>query len=1442
MNTNYRIDVSNKTLILQLDSPKSTVELVGGKGASLARLATAGLPVPSGFHITTYAYRRFIGENHLTDSILSAARKVQVDDPASLDTASAQIHSLITQATMPNDIADLIRQSYAKLGSDDPPIAVRSSATAEDLPEMSFAGQQETYLNVRGSDQLLEAVKRCWASLWTARAIGYRAKNNIPPEDVALAVVVQILVPADAAGILFTANPVTGARHQMVINAAWGLGEAIVGGHVTPDTFIVDKQTGAIESQELAAKEMMAVRTSEGTGEKPVPSDKRKQATLTESQAVELSKLGMRIEQLYGQPMDIEWALQDGRFFILQARPITALPEPPVALDWKLPRTGRRYARGRHAIELLPDPLSPLFATLALPLWEDASLDLAKYSFYFAEHMIPKPFFLTVNDYAYYDLTLSALQIAGMMLSLPKLMPHTVSLMRGAQARWADEARPRYAAIVSKWMERNVTEMPATQLLAGAREIVRVAADHYLTIETGILPNAYSSELLFTKVYNRFVIRKDDPSALTFMLGFDSAPIQVEKSLYDIAMWARAQPNLVGYLTRTTSDQIVTAYQSQRSPFSDADSWQEFCRRFAEHLNRFGHVVYDLDFAKSLPADDPAPLIESMKFFLAGDARSPYERQSADTFARKHAMQSLLGRLKGIRLRLFRWLVTRAQRYAPLREDALSDVGLGWPLVRHLLLEIGQRLVTANSITESNEIFWLKLDEVGAAVHVLDAGQPAQDYRFVVSKRRATWERERRVTPPFILPVKGARRFMGIDLSRIMPGQYAHTDLAASDTIKGFGASPGRIAGIARVIYGPDEFSEMQKGDILVAKIPTPAWTPLFALASGIVTDFGGPLSHSSIVAREYHIPAVLGTGVATERIHSGQRITVDGDGGVVTIDRGALPEPRVALDWKLPRPKGSYWRRNVIELLPDPLSPLFATLGLPAWNQAYHRLGKSIGLDLPDFMPEQILLTINDYTYLDAGFSVKPSARFLLAILRLVRGFSTAQERWAEAARPRYAAVVGTWAACDLHATSATQLLEGAREIVEVAAEHYLTIQSGILPMSKVSETFFPLVYNRLIKRKDDPPALTFMLGFDSMPIQTEKSLYDLALWARTQPDLANYLTQANSAEIVAAYQSSSPPISDVESWREFCRRFEEHLNRFGHAIYDLDFAKAVPADDPVPTIETVKFFLTGPRQSPHERLADSASAREEATQSIFTRLKGLRLRWFTRLLQWEHRYAPLRENALADIGLGWPLLRRVFREIGRRLTEVHAIAEPDEVFWLKVDELELAANALDANQSVQDYYRAVSERRALWERERAVTPPVNLPIKRDARVWGIDWSFESPAHTNQVVGNTIKGIGASPGSVHGIARVIHNSSEFNQMQPNDILVAKITTPAWTPLFALASGVVTDVGGILSHSSIVAREYHIPAVLGTGVATECIHSGQHITVDGDGGVVTIEG
>jgi pyruvate,water dikinase len=328
-------EVEMNLFVLPLSDPQADLAAVGGKGTSLARLTRAGLPVPDGFHVTTDAYRRFVADNDLQAGILTALEKVDAAQPATLEVAARTIGHLFGAGAVPPEIPGAIRAAYDELDSRHPPpagtrscpVAVRSSATAEDLPGASFAGQQDTYLNIVGADDVMQAVQRCWASLWTGRAIAYRLRQGIAPDSVALAIVVQLLVPADAAGILFTANPLTGKRSEAVINAAWGLGEAIVGGLVTPDTITVDKSTARVMRRETSSKQVMTIRTEKGTEERPVPDALKNKAVLSDEQAVELARYGSRIEELYGMPMDIEWTLEGGRFAIVQARPITTLSD-----------------------------------------------------------------------------------------------------------------------------------------------------------------------------------------------------------------------------------------------------------------------------------------------------------------------------------------------------------------------------------------------------------------------------------------------------------------------------------------------------------------------------------------------------------------------------------------------------------------------------------------------------------------------------------------------------------------------------------------------------------------------------------------------------------------------------------------------------------------------------------------------------------------------------------------------------------------------------------------------------------------------------------------------------------------------------------------------------------------------------------------------------------
>jgi phosphohistidine swiveling domain-containing protein len=816
----------------------------GGKGGALARLYQAGYPVPDGFVILSTAF---------VDDELTPAAWVQV-----------QAH------------LDRLRGKDGKMA-----FAVRSSAMSEDSAQASFAGEFETVLNVQTDEEVRQAIHTVARSRQNERVRAYSQARGLSAAHE-IAVVVQQLVAAESSGVVFTANPVTGQRDQAMISAAWGLGEAIVGGMVTPDTLVVDKATGGVLTRETADKRSMTVLVAArdgvvgGTEERSVPEAERRKPAMSDEQAAELVRLGVQIEALYGVPMDIEWALADGRLFILQARPITALlePEPPVPSQWKLPK-GSYAAMRNNIVELMIDPLSPLFSTLGLAA-VNTSMNRLLAGFFGKPGIMPENLIITVNEYAYYDGSVTPGQIVKILLGSVGIVER---MFTGAVERWTEMGHPRYIATVERWQAERWRGFSAVELLGVARELAEAAIDAYGALVSGVIPAAWITEALFTVVYNRLIKRRDDPAAPTYLMGFDSAPILAEKSLYDLAKWARTRAGLATYLGDTPTPQLAAQLGDDQMPSGvDADVWREWQSRFQAHLQRYGHMIYNLDFANPVPADDPAPLLEACKLFLSGQGVNPHTRQQAAVERRERATQAVQERLKGLRLKLFRKVLAPAQRYAPLREDGLADVGLSYPLLRQVLRELGCRFVEGGMIEKPDDVFWLNQDEVEQAAARLDRGEALDGLTAVIPQRKATWRAAQKATPPMMLP---QIKFLGVDLvelkTRGIKGQKG-------DTLKGVAASPGRVTAPACILSSPEDFAQMKTGDVLVAALTTPAWTPLFARAAAVVTDIGGPLSHGSIVAREYGIPAVLGTGAATRRIRSGQVITVDGSAGVVTL------------------------------------------------------------------------------------------------------------------------------------------------------------------------------------------------------------------------------------------------------------------------------------------------------------------------------------------------------------------------------------------------------------------------------------------------------------------------------------------------------------------------------------------------------------------------------
>jgi len=831
----------------------------GGKGGSLARLSQAGYPVPDGFVILPTAFE----DNALTSE------------------AWTQVQVYLNRLRGTDGKADTLRPMT---------FAVRSSAMSEDSAQASFAGEFETVLNVHTDEEIRHAIHTVYHSRQSERVRAYsQAKGMMPTQAGGMhevAVVVQQLVHAESSGVLFTAHPVTGQRDQAMISAAWGLGEAIVGGMVTPNTLIVDKATSRVLTRETADKQVMTVCLGSGTKEQPVPETKRNAPVLSDEQAAELVQLGVRIETLYGMPMDIEWTLAKGTFAIVQARPITALPEPEplVPTEWKLPK-GMYSAMRNNIVELMADPLTPLFGTLGRAAI-NTSFHRLLTDFFGRPDCMPEEIIIAVNKYAYYNGSLTLGQLARILLGSVGMLKY---MFTGAVERWTEAGRPHYVATVERWQAARWRELPSTELLSTARELAEAAIDGYLALVSGVLPAAWISEALFTITYGKLIKRRDDPTAPTYLLGFDSIPIQAEKALYDLAEWIRARAELAAYLTDTPTAQLADQYvhfvqyklgNGETPPGVDADDWRQWQSRFQAHLQQYGHTIYNLDFSNPVPADDPAPLLETSKLFISGQGVNPHTRQQAAAERREQATQAVLNRLKGLRLKLFRKFIAPAQRYAPLREDGLADVGLSYPLLRQMLRELGRRFVEGGMVEQPDDIFWLNQDEVEQAAARLDRGEALDCLSATIPQRKAAWRAARRATPPMMLP---QMKFLGIDVGELKARKGGGL---TGDTLKGVAASPGRVTATARVLHAPEDFSQMMHGDVLVAAITTPAWTPLFARAAAIVTDIGGPLSHGSIVAREYGIPAVLGTGAATKRIRSGQVITVDGSAGVVTLSK----------------------------------------------------------------------------------------------------------------------------------------------------------------------------------------------------------------------------------------------------------------------------------------------------------------------------------------------------------------------------------------------------------------------------------------------------------------------------------------------------------------------------------------------------------------------------
>ncbi|WP_423184536.1 PEP/pyruvate-binding domain-containing protein [Arthrobacter sp. NyZ413] len=859
---------------LSLADPRATLENVGGKGASLARLAGWGLPVPDGFHVTCEAYRRFVADHDLGPSIMAALSAVDPSRPSSFEDASTVISGLFGKASMPREIAVAIALAYARL-PEGAAVSVRSSATTEDLAGTSSAGQHVTLLNVRGEEELREAVVCCWASLWSARAISYRLEMGVDQRSASMGVVVQVLVASEVSGVLFTAHPATGDREELVLNASYGLGEAVVSGVVSPDVVVVDKASLAVKMAALGSKEVAVVAAKEGTATESVPPDRRGRLAITNQEIRDLGDLAVQVEkQSGGVPQDLEWAFAEGRCWLLQARPMTGLPPAPLTnVRWEPPIPGTKWIR-RQVAENMPEPLSPLFEELYLgegmELAMKKDMEMLGYPGAVADTGLPS--YATVNGYAYL--------CASFTMNWRGLLKLLAALVGGKTMRatfveaipyWRDEVLPGHLKTVERWKGLDLASAPDQQLLDGICELDRSEAVYWGST-TLVLAAAKNSDAFLDR-FLAIAIPGSGLNSALFLRGFPSKALEAEVELQAIARQIRASDELCQLARSTPARRLPDALKASSAGSVVAE-------RLKLYLDRYGHQVYNLDFADPTQAENPVPVLLSLKTEVQQPGLDLRVRQAEIAGDRERLVQRTARSLDPLRRRLFLKFLRWAQSYAPYREEALFYIGSAWPVLRRLALDLGRRLVAAGSLHAPADVFYLQSGELRAASHARAAGQARPDLARFATERRELRESRRRLHPPAAVPPAARWKLGPLDLSGF---ETQKRNLGEGPSLKGFPVSPGRVTAPASVILSPGDFDSMMPDSILVCPTTIPAWTPLLAQAKGLVTDIGGVAAHGSIIAREYGIPAVMGTGNATQRIVSGQLVTVDGVSGTVT-------------------------------------------------------------------------------------------------------------------------------------------------------------------------------------------------------------------------------------------------------------------------------------------------------------------------------------------------------------------------------------------------------------------------------------------------------------------------------------------------------------------------------------------------------------------------------
>jgi rifampicin phosphotransferase len=851
---------------------RQQVTLVGGKGAHLGQLwQIDGVRVPPGFCVTTEAFRRVTSQAPSIDDQLERLSRLKPDDREAIRTLSAEIRRTLVGIAIPDDLAAAITHPLAQLG-DQAACAVRSSATAEDLPTASFAGQQDTYLNVVGPSSILQHISRCWASLFTERAVTYRLRNGVDHQKVHMAVVVQQMVFPQAAGILFTADPVTSNRKVASVEACFGLGEALVSGLVNADVYQV--RGSEIVAKAVAAKRL-AIQASPagGTQEEAIEPERQEQPALTDAQVVQLAELGRRIEAHFGSPQDIEWCLVDDGFHIVQSRPITTLFPIPAAAD----QENHVYVSVGHG-QMMTDAMKPLglsffLLTTPAPMYEAGGRLFVDVTPRLASSATRAGFveLLGKGDPLIGDALATVLERGDFIRSLRAEAPGGPPASAPPAPPAPIEADP---AIVAELIERNQASVATLQrdirgrsgsalldfILADIQELRRILFDPQ---SHQVFTSAMEAATWLNEQLLAWLGEKNAADTLT-----QSVPHNVTSemglALLDVADVIRPHPDVVAFLQHVEGEGFLdemVKLEGGREARDAISAW----------LDKYGmRCVGEIDITRPRWSERPTALVPiilgNIKNFEPGAGERRFEQGRQE--AQKKELE-LLERLRTLpdgeqKAEEVKSMIDRVRTFIGYREYPKYGMVSRYFVYKQALLGEAERLVQADVLREKEDIFFLRFQELQ---HVVRTHQVDDE---LIRQRKDEFRSYQPLTPPRVLTSDG----------ETLAGTYRRDDVPPGALV-GLPVSAGTVEGRARVILDMGE-ADLVPGDILVTAYTDPSWTPAFVTINGLVTEVGGLMTHGAVIAREYGLPAVVGVEHATRLIRDGQWIRLHGTDGYV--------------------------------------------------------------------------------------------------------------------------------------------------------------------------------------------------------------------------------------------------------------------------------------------------------------------------------------------------------------------------------------------------------------------------------------------------------------------------------------------------------------------------------------------------------------------------------